>query len=74
MVKGKTRKEAEELFVKFHELITGKLGDNPSIEDLGKLAVFAGVKEFPARVKCASLAWHTMHSALSKDEKVISTE
>jgi nitrogen fixation NifU-like protein len=74
MLKGKTKTEAEELFNKFHDLITGKLGDNPSLEDLGKLAVFAGVKEFPARVKCASLAWHTMHSALQKDEKVISTE
>ena len=47
---------------------------NPSIDDLGKLVVFAGVKEFPARVKCASLAWHTMHSALNKEEKIISTE
>jgi len=74
MLKGKSKAEAEELFNKFHDLITGKLGDNPSIEDLGKLAVFAGVKEFPARVKCASLAWHTMQSALSKEEKVISTE
>ena len=74
MLKGKNKAEAEELFNKFHDLITGKLGDNPSIEDLGKLAVFAGVKEFPARVKCASLAWHTMHSALSKEEKIISTE
>lgn len=74
MLKGKSKAEAEELFNKFHDLITGKLGDNPSIEDLGKLAVFAGVKEFPARVKCASLAWHTMHSALSKEEKIISTE
>jgi nitrogen fixation NifU-like protein len=74
MLKGKSKAEAEELFNKFHDLITGKLGDNPSIDDLGKLAVFAGVKEFPARVKCASLAWHTLQSALSKEEKVISTE
>ena len=74
MLKGKTRKEAEELFNRFHDLVTDKLGDNPDIEDLGKLAVFAGVRDFPVRVKCASLAWHTMMSALhNKDEKV-STE
>lgn len=74
IVKGKPKAEAEELFNKFHDLITGKLGDNPDIEDLGKLAVFAGVKEFPARVKCASLAWHTMISALNKNDKTVSTE
>ena len=74
MLKGKTRKEAEILFGRFHDLVTDKLGDDPDIEDLGKLAVFAGVREFPARVKCASLAWHTMMNALhGKDEKV-STE
>ena len=71
IVKGKTKEEAEKLFERFHDLVTGKLGDNPQIEDLGKLAVFAGVREFPARVKCASLAWHTMINALNnKDEKV----
>ena len=71
MLKGKTRKEAEELFNRFHDLVTDKLGDNPEIDDLGKLAVFAGVREFPVRVKCASLAWHTMMNALhDKDEKV----
>lgn len=74
MLKGKSRTEAEELFNRFHDLVTDKLGDNPDIEDIGKLAVFAGVREFPARVKCASLAWHTMMNALhNKDEKV-STE
>jgi nitrogen fixation NifU-like protein len=71
ILKGKTRAEAEKLFEKFHNLVTGKLGDNPDIEELGKLAVFAGVQEFPVRVKCASLAWHTMINALhGKDEKV----
>ncbi len=71
IVKGKSIEEAEKLFERFHDLVTGKLGDNPQIEDLGKLAVFAGVREFPARVKCASLAWHTMINALNnKDEKV----
>lgn len=74
MVKGKKIEEAERLFQKFKDLITGKLGDNPDIEDLGKLAVFAGVREFPTRVKCASLAWHTMQSALKDKDKVVSTE
>jgi nitrogen fixation protein NifU and related proteins len=74
ILKGKTREKAEEFFERFHDLITGKLGDNPSIEDLGKMAVFAGVKEFPARVKCASLAWHTMVSALREDKEIVSTE
>jgi nitrogen fixation NifU-like protein len=71
LLKGKTKEEAEKLFTKFHDLVTGKLGDNPDIDELGKLAVFAGVQEFPVRVKCASLAWHTMMNALqSKSEKV----
>ena len=71
ILKGKTREEAKKLFKKFHDLVTGKLGDNPDIDELGKLAVFAGVQEFPVRVKCASLAWHTMMNALhNKDEKV----
>jgi nitrogen fixation NifU-like protein len=73
-VKGKSIEEAEEIFKRFHDLITGKLSEDENIEDLGKLAVFAGVKEFPARVKCASLAWHTMISALSKNDETVSTE
>jgi nitrogen fixation protein NifU and related proteins len=74
ILKGKTRDEAEEFFSRFHDLITGKLGESPSIDDLGKLAVFAGVKDFPARVKCASLAWHTMVSALREDKEIVNTE
>ena len=71
LLKGKTIEEAETLFHKFHDLVTGNLGEKPNLEDLGKLAVFAGVQEFPVRVKCASLAWHTMMNALqNKDEKV----
>jgi nitrogen fixation protein NifU and related proteins len=65
-VKGKTRADAEVLFERFHRLVTGKLaGEAP--ETLGKLAVFSGVSEFPVRVKCASLAWHTLRSALEDD-------
>ncbi|QQS35243.1 MAG: SUF system NifU family Fe-S cluster assembly protein [Ignavibacteriales bacterium] len=74
IVKGKTVDEAHKLFEKFHDLITGKLGENPDIDELGKLAVFAGVQEFPARVKCASLAWHTMESALKENKEKVTTE
>ena len=74
IVKGKSVEEAEKLFEKFHDLITGKLGDNPDVEEIGKLAVLAGVKDFPARVKCASLAWHTMINALKEEKEIISTE
>lgn len=74
MLKGKSKKEAEKIFQRFHDLVTDKLGDNPDIEDLGKLAVFAGVREFPARVKCASLAWHTMMNALEGKQDKATTE
>lgn len=74
MLKGKTKKEAEELFNRFHDLVTDKLGDDPNIQDLGKLAVLAGVREFPMRVKCASLAWHTMLNALQNKNEKASTE
>jgi len=74
IVKGKTKKEAEELFTKFHDLVTGKLNDDAAVEELGKLAVFSGVRDFPARVKCASLAWHTLISALKDEQHVVSTE
>ncbi len=74
IVKGKKKEEAEKLFEKFHDLVTGKLTDENEIEELGKLAVFAGVRDFPARVKCASLAWHTLISALQDEKKVVSTE
>lgn len=75
MLKGKTKQEAEVLFQDFHKLVQGKLNAEENLDRLGKLAAFAGVSEFPARVKCASLAWHTMHTALSgKDETVVTTE
>ncbi|MBX7054610.1 MAG: SUF system NifU family Fe-S cluster assembly protein [Pyrinomonadaceae bacterium] len=72
-VKGKTREEAEVLFNEFHEMVTGGLDVETDDNNLGKLKIFAGVLEFPARVKCASLSWHTLHAALSGDETV-STE
>ena len=74
ILKGKTKEEAEKLFEKFHDLVTGKLGENVSIDELGKLAVFAGVQEFPVRVKCASLAWHTMINAIKGEQEKVTTE
>jgi nitrogen fixation NifU-like protein len=74
-LKGKTRKEADALFERFHALVTGKCnGDQPESVPLGKLAVFSGVAEFPVRVKCATLAWHTLRSALKGEAKTVSTE
>ncbi len=74
IVKGMSEKEATKLFEKFHDLVTGKLDDEQAIAELGKLAVFAGVRDFPSRVKCASLAWHTLQSALKEENKTVSTE
>ena len=72
-VKGKSRAEAETLFSEFHKMVTGELDAEADENHLGKLKIFAGVLEFPARVKCASLSWHTLHAALSGEETV-STE
>lgn len=73
IVKGKTQAEAEQLFIMFHEMTTGK-GEGHSIDAIGKLAVLAGVREYPARVKCATLAWHTLDAALKNEQQSISTE
>jgi nitrogen fixation NifU-like protein len=72
VLKGKTMSEANALFEEFHELVTGKRSAEDDIDRLGKLAAFSGVSEFPARVKCASLAWHTLKAALEGEtnEKV----
>ena len=72
-VKGKTREQAEHIFDEFHRMVTGDLDIEADENDLGKLKIFAGVLEFPARVKCASLSWHTLHAAL-KGEDVVTTE
>src|SRR5688500_19176374 len=66
-VKGKTREEAEALFDEFHKMVTGGLDVERDENHLGKLKIFAGVLEFPARVKCASLSWHTLNAALHGD-------
>ena len=73
-LKGKTRAEAEALFETFHNLVTGRPEKAAGAPALGKLAVFSGVSEFPVRVKCASLAWHTLRSALAGDQTVATTE
>jgi len=74
VLKGKTRAEAELLFEKFHHLVRGENKNENSAEELGKLAAFAGVSEFPARVKCAILPWHTMKNALEEKSETVSTE
>jgi nitrogen fixation protein NifU and related proteins len=74
MLKGKTKAEAEELFHRFQEMVTNQEAPNGSGEKLGKLAVFAGVRDYPVRVKCATLAWHTLHAALEGSQQPVSTE
>jgi nitrogen fixation NifU-like protein len=73
-LKGKTIDEAHRLFQQFHEVLTGPPDETPDASELGKLAVFAGVREFPVRVKCATLAWHTLEAALKDDHKPVTTE
>lgn len=70
-IKGKTAEEAERTFEKFHSLLTE---ERPPTGDLGKLAVFSGVREYPMRVKCATLAWHTLRAALRGEHQPVSTE
>ena len=72
-VKGKTRQEVEKLFNEFHGMVTGELDEEQTPNQLGNLKIFAGVREFPVRVKCATLSWHTMHAALN-NQAIVSTE
>ena len=72
-LKGKTVEQANLLFTEFHSLVIGKLKPDTDSHHLDKLAVFSGIWQYPSRVKCASLSWHTMHGALEK-QKTISTE
>jgi nitrogen fixation NifU-like protein len=73
-VKGKTTAQAHDLFKRFHDVVTTPADREPDLEGLGKLAVLAGVREFPMRVKCASLAWHTLEAALAGQSEPVSTE
>ena len=70
-LRGKTPEEAEQSFEKFHDMLTE---DKAPAADLGKLAVFSGVRQYPMRVKCATLAWHTLRAALQGEAKAVSTE
>lgn len=72
-VKGKARDEVETLFKEFHRMVLGELDPESTPHHLGHLTVFSGVRNFPVRVKCASLSWHTMHAAL-EGEEMVSTE
>jgi nitrogen fixation NifU-like protein len=73
-LKGKSEAAAHELFENVHHMLTGESGGENGAEKLGKLAILSGVCKFPARVKCASLAWHTVNSALNGDDQPAKTE
>ena len=71
---GKSVDEADHMFVEFHDLVTGESAQTPDLDALGKLAVFMGVREFPVRVKCATLPWHALRAALKDADKAVTTE
>ena len=74
-VKGRTEEEVEAIYHRFHDLVTGKEDTSPAgAPDLGKLEVLGGVQEFPVRVKCATLAWHTLRAALGEESEIVTTE
>jgi nitrogen fixation NifU-like protein len=74
LVKGRTRAEIEDLFERFHALLTGDPSEEEAAPELGKLAVFSGVREYPVRVKCATLSWHTLRAALAGSGETARTE
>ncbi len=74
ILKGKTIAEASDLFSKFHDIVIGKISMEEVMFDMGKLGAFAGVAEFPVRVKCAILAWHAMHEGITNKNIKVSTE
>ncbi len=73
-VKGRSADDAMKLFERFHTLVTSDPSSDPEAGDLGKLEVFAGVHEFPMRVKCAILAWHTLRAAITNSAETVTTE
>jgi len=73
-LKGKTETEVKAIFERFHQLVTDHSESMPDPATMGKLAVFAGVREYPVRVKCATLAWHTMRAALEGQQETVATE
>ena len=74
MLKGKTRDEAKALFDRFHDMVTSDPGSPVETDNIGKLKVFGGVREFPLRIKCATLAWHTLLSALEGGNETVQSE
>ena len=73
-VKGKSKPEAEQMFSEFHRMVKGELDPEEGENSLGRLKILSGVREYPARVKCASLCWHTLHAALEGEPEPVSTE
>ena len=73
-LKGKTREEMEDLFRRFQKLVTGEEQGSAGLDELGELAAMGGVSEFPSRVKCATLGWHTLVAALGKEDETVTTE
>jgi nitrogen fixation NifU-like protein len=73
-VKGKTQSQIEELFEDFHKIVTGQTPADGDASEVSKLSVFAGVSAYPVRVKCATLAWHTLRAALAGKDQPVSTE
>ena len=73
-VKGKTEAEARELFSEFHKMLSGGVSPAFDFSKLGRLSVFSGVSEFPVRIKCATLAWHTLRAAMDSNGHLVSTE
>ncbi len=72
ILKGKSEAEIRMLFDRFHDLVTGK--SEPDLAELGKLAVFSGIREYPVRIKCAILCWHTLKAALEQCSETVATE
>jgi len=73
-LKGKSLSDIERMFGRFRALVTSDAEEEPNIEDLGKLAIFSGVREYPIRVKCATLPWHTLQAAIKDKTETVTTE
>jgi nitrogen fixation NifU-like protein len=74
ILKGKTLDEVKPIFDAFHEMVAGESSAATKPPSLGKLEVFSGVRQYPARVKCATLVWHTLNAALTRQKEIVSTE
>lgn len=74
ILKGKTLEEAQQIYNEFHHIVTSKIDDEVDLDKMGKLAVFAGVRKYPTRVKCATLPWHTYNNAANNKSDIAKTE